>query len=41
MTTIALAWINAKYDMDYDLLFIATFLMDMEIFSAMLQSFSC
>jgi len=39
MLTLILAWINAKYKHDYELVFIATFLMGAVIIVAVLNGF--
>jgi len=31
MLTVLLAWVNSKYDKDYALLFIGTFILDLEL----------
>lgn len=36
MTTLLLAWINSAYKCDYEFLFIATFLLDMQILAYIL-----
>lgn len=33
MLTVGLAWIKAKYDADYSLMFLVTFLLDVSIIS--------
>jgi hypothetical protein len=37
MLTITLAWINAKYKHDYDLLFVGTFIIDLEIIGELVK----
>jgi len=33
MLTVLLAWINAKYEHDYEILFVGTFLIDIQLIS--------
>ena len=38
MFTMLLAWVNSKYDTGYELLFIATFFIDIEIIQAVAKT---
>lgn len=40
MVTLILAWINAKYKSGYELLFVGTFLIDMEIVTAIVVHYT-
>jgi len=41
MFTVILAWINAKYDYNYELVFFATFLIDLRILSYAYAIYIC
>jgi hypothetical protein len=41
MLTLLLAWINAKYKYKYELLFVGTFLLDIDIIAGLVKMMAC
>jgi len=37
MITLGLAWIDSKYEMGYDLLYVGTIILDFSLFSCLIQ----